>query len=86
MIVQLHLCASTVYRTYAEFLADFVSWSRIVMYPRLTKCELLDAEPLPSIEEFEKKTFYGDTVEDLPKHYYYHRWWQQADRFLEKGQ
>ena len=58
------------------------------MYPKLTKGELLDAEPLPAIEEFEKKTFYGgfDTAEDLPKHYYYHRWWEQADRYLEKGQ
>ena len=57
------------------------------MYPRLSKGELLDAEPLPSIEEFEKKTFYGglDDV-DLPKHYYYHKWWEQADRFMAKGQ
>ena len=60
------------------------------MYPKLTKGELLDAPPLPSIDEFEKKTFYGgidtDSFDDLPRHYYYHRWWEQADRFLAKGQ
>lgn len=58
-----------------------------VMYPRLARRELLDADPLPSLEEFEKKTFYGGPeVAELPKHYYYHRWWEQADRYLEKGQ
>ena len=60
------------------------------MYPKLATGELLDAPPLPSIEEFEKKTFYGgidtNSFDGLPKHYYYHRWWQQADRYLAKGQ
>lgn len=61
-----------------------------MMYPKLANGELLDAPPLPSAAEFEKKTFYGgidtDSFNDLPKHYYYHRWWEQADRYLAKGQ
>ena len=37
-------------------------------------------------DPFAKTIFYSGDSDDLGKNFYFHKWWDDADRFLEKGQ
>ena len=54
-----------------------------MMYPSLAPGELIGEATADDLTPGGAGTFYqGEADSDMPRHFYYHRWWEQSAKFL----